>query len=54
MSAISLAVSKVTDKGDGNGAFDSIELVTALALSWQKSGFVIRRTLVGEYGERAG
>ena len=42
------------DKGDGNGAFDSIELVTALALAWQKSGFVIRRTLVGEYGERAG
>jgi purine-nucleoside phosphorylase len=42
------------DKGDGNGAFDSIELVMALALAWQKSGFVIRRTPVGEYGERAG
>jgi purine-nucleoside phosphorylase len=42
------------DKGDGNGAFDSIELVMALALAWQKSGFVIRRTLAGEYGERAG
>jgi purine-nucleoside phosphorylase len=42
------------DKGDGNGAFDSIELVIALALAWQKSGFIIRRTLAGEYGERAG
>jgi len=42
------------DKGDGNGAFDSIKLVMALALAWQKSGFVIRRTLAGEYGERAG
>jgi purine-nucleoside phosphorylase len=42
------------DKGDGNGALDSIELVKALALAWQKSGFVIRRTPVGEYGERAG
>lgn len=42
------------DKGDGNGAFGSIELVIALALAWQNSGFVIRRTLLGEYGERAG
>jgi purine-nucleoside phosphorylase len=42
------------DKGDGNGAFDSIELVMALGLAWQKSGFVIRRTLASEYGERAG
>jgi len=37
------------DKGDENGAFGSIELVTALALAWQKSGFVIRRSLAGEY-----
>ena len=42
------------DKGDGNGAFGSIEIVTGLALAWQKSGFVIRRTLAREYGERAG
>src|SRR5215467_13652723 len=41
------------DKGDENGAFGSIELIMALALAWQKSGFVIRRTLAGEYGERA-
>jgi len=42
------------DKGHGNGAFDSIELVVALASAWQKSGFVIRRTLVGGHGERTG
>jgi len=31
------------DKGDGNGAFGSIELIIALALAWQNAG-LIRRT----------
>jgi len=34
------------DKGDGNGAFGSIELITALALAWQNAGLIQRANAI--------